>query len=154
MHFCSTVRKTRIVLVRTISLMIVFSVSSGFVRFLLFNFQRASPDELLVGCAIFELAARDSFYILPRHQLPVNTFFQSFQQILPNLRLSGVSCWRLDIYYQLSSLLSTLFSILFSLFAFLCTSCYFPPFYSCFPTIKKPAQQCPLLTGKPFRILY
>ena len=138
MHFCPTVRKTRIVLVRTISLMIVFSVSSGFVRFLLFNFQRAP-------------LSRDSFYILPRRQLLVNTFFfQSFQQILPNLRLSGVSCWRLDIYYPLSSLLSTLFFILFSLFVFLCTACYFTPFYSCFPTIKKPAQQCPLLTGKPF----
>ena len=62
MHFCSTVRKTRIVLVRTISLMIVFSVSSGFVRFLLFNFQRAP-------------LSRDSFYILPRRQLLVNTFF-------------------------------------------------------------------------------
>ena len=142
MHFCSTVRKTRIVLVRTISLMIVFSVSSGFVRFLLFNFQRAPPS-------------RDSFYILPRHQLPVNTFFSIFFQIC------FFQCCHLadDLIYIISfplfcQLFFPFFFTFFSLFAFLCTSCYFPPFCSCFPTIKKPAQQRPLLTGKPFHILY
>ena len=150
MHLCPTVRKTRIVLVRTISLMIVFSVSSGFVRFLLFNFQRTRPTNFWSGVLSSSLPLATAFIYYHAINFLSTPFFQSFQQILPNLRLSGVSCWRLDIYYQLSSLLSTLFFILFSLFVFLCTACYFTPFYSCFPTIKKPAQQCPLLTGKPF----
>ena len=118
MHFCSTVRKTRIVLVRTISLMIVFSVSSGFVRFLLFNFQRACPTNFWSGVPSSSLSLATAFIYYHAINFLSTPFFQSFQQILLDLRLSGVSCWRLDIYYQLSSLLSTLFSILFSSFCF------------------------------------
>ena len=76
MHFCSTVRKTRIVLVRTISLMIVFSVSSGFVRFLLFNFQRASLLSSLPLATAFIYYHAVNFLSTPFFNLFQICFFQ------------------------------------------------------------------------------
>ena len=109
-------RKTLWLLVRTLVFYLcVFHLV--LFAFQLFNFQWTSPDIFLIGtrCVSNWCVSRDSFYILPRLQLLVNTFFYLFLFFFSRVDRTADD---FAILPPLLSLVNTFFPVLIIIFSF------------------------------------